>query len=160
MFTVRIEMLTHQMVFFPLWPGCAHRVRLSSTRLAICQQRHVVALQKRGDALFEVLPDAILVNILAKDPIKDKDLAALGTVDSYACRTCDMDHSLLKALGNQIVSGIRRSEWRAHANSCHEGQKPNFKDKRTPASSKISPSAAVMLPRDWEVGVVCSTYQL
>lgn len=62
--------------------GGAHCVRLPSARLAICEDRDIVALDERAHALVQVAPYAFLIYVFAKHPVEDEELLALGGFDS------------------------------------------------------------------------------
>ena len=64
------------------WACSAHCVRLSSARLAVGKNRDIVALDKRMDAVCDIFEDALLVNVLVKDTVKDEDLLASSGVYS------------------------------------------------------------------------------
>lgn len=66
------------------WARGAHCVRLSSARLAVGKNGDIVALNERMDAVCNIFKDALLVNVLVKDTVKDEDLLASSRIYSQA----------------------------------------------------------------------------
>ena len=58
------------------WTSGAHCVRLSGSRLAVCENGDIVALHEGVDAVSDILKDTLLVNILAEYAVKYEDLLA------------------------------------------------------------------------------------
>jgi hypothetical protein len=63
-------------------------------------------LQERADALPEVLPNALLVDILAEDAVKDEQLLALGGLDGQVGWGGDVAGGAAETLWNKIVARI------------------------------------------------------
>lgn len=101
--------------------GRAHRVRLSGAGLAVCQQRDIVALDEGVDAVGDVVPDAVLLGVLAEDAVEDEELAALGRVDGEARVGGYVDHGALEALWYELEAGVGLLERRAHSYGCRPG---------------------------------------
>lgn len=59
----------------------AHGVRFTGTRLAISQDRDIVALYEGVDTIRDVLPDAVLSRVLIENMIEEKAFAALVGFD-------------------------------------------------------------------------------
>lgn len=55
---------------------------------------------------MEVVPDALLVDALAEDAVKDEELAALGGVDGQRGRRGDMDGRPLETLRDQVEARV------------------------------------------------------
>lgn len=60
---------------------CAHSERLAGARLAVCEDGDIVALNEGCDALLDVVEDAFLVDVLAKNAVENEELPAIGGVD-------------------------------------------------------------------------------
>ena len=74
--------LTHGLsVTLLSWARGSHCVRLPRPRLPVCQNRDIVTLHERIHAVMKIVPDAYLVHCLPKDPVENKELAALGRID-------------------------------------------------------------------------------
>jgi hypothetical protein len=125
-------------------PGGTHRVRLAGARLAVGEDGHVVALQERADALAEVLPHALLVDILAEDAVKDEQLLALGGLDRQVCGCCDLAGGAAEALRDEIVARIFGLEGRAHA----DGLGRSAEEKQR--AGRVVPTLTAVLPSSSE----------
>ncbi len=116
--------------------GCAHRVRLSGTRLAIRQKGDIVTLREGAHAFAQVLPDALLIGIWAKDPVKDEKLAPLWRIDREARVGLHLHHRPLESLGYEIEARVGGPQWRADADGC-EAKSRVSKSSITPGSGVV-----------------------
>jgi hypothetical protein len=98
--------------------GGAHGVRLSGARLAVCENGDIVALDKGIDAVRDVFEDALLLNVLAEDAVKDKDLLAAGRVYGQTGGRCDVAEGAAEALWDEFVARVAVLQWWAHSYSC------------------------------------------
>lgn len=96
----------------------AHCIGLAGARLAVCEDRDIVALDKRVDAVGDVLEDALLVNVLAEDAVEDEDLPAAGRVDGQARGGCDVTCGGAESLGDELVARLAGLEGRADTDGC------------------------------------------
>jgi hypothetical protein len=72
--------------------GGAHGVGFARARLTIGQYGDIVALHKGSDAFVKIVPDTLLLNVLTKDVVEDKQFPALWGVHFEVCWGCDMYH--------------------------------------------------------------------
>ena len=96
-------------------------MRLSGPRLTVRQQRDVVALDKGVDAVAEVVPHALLLDILAEDAVEDEELAALGRFDGQARRGGDVRDGPLEALRDEVEARVGRAQRRPDPDGCVRG---------------------------------------
>ena len=123
-------------------PRGAHRVRLSGPGLTVCEQGDIVALDKGVDAVAEVVPHALLLDILAEDAVEDEELAALGRVDGQAGRRGDVGDGPLEALRDEVEAGVGRAQRRTDPDGCsRKGQ--HVKLGSTGAAQRIASSTCV-----------------
>lgn len=72
---------------------------------------------------MEILPDALLVDLFAKDTIEDEELPALRRVDREVRRGGNVRYLALEALGHQFEAGVVWSQGRADSNGCSKRPK-------------------------------------
>lgn len=98
--------------------SCAHGIGLARAGLTIRQDGHIVALDEVVDALAEVIPDALLIYVLAKDAVEDEQLLALRGLDGQVGLAGDLDGRPAESLGDQLESRVSRTEGRADPYGC------------------------------------------
>jgi hypothetical protein len=113
----------------------AHCVRFACARLAVSQDRDIVALHKRVDAVDHVVKDALLVHVLAKNAIKDKHLPRTGPVHGEARGRCDVTGWRAETLGDKLEARIAWLERRAYPDG-HSDLRPSI-IVRSPALSTM-----------------------
>lgn len=113
--------LTHDLeVVLLAGTGGTHRVRLSRSGLAVCQQRDIVSGGEGVHAVLQVFPHAGLVDFGGEDAVEDEDLAALRRIDGEGGVGHDLDHRFLKSLRDEVEARVGRLEWGPDANGCRE----------------------------------------
>lgn len=113
------ELHTHQFRILLLgWATCSHCVRLSSTGLAICHDRDIVALSEGVHRVGEVVPDTVLHDIGTEDAVKDEELPALRRVDGKTCVGRGLDHGSLETLRDELEPGVGRFQRWSDTDSC------------------------------------------
>lgn len=133
--------LTHcSVVLLLARPRSAHCVGLSSSRLPICQQRHIIALNKRIDTVLQVFPDTLLVDIFPEDAVEHEYLSTLCAVNCYARRCRHMNHLVLPARRDRIVARVGGLERRTNAYSCHQNRVSKLAQPRR-TNARNSPGA-------------------
>src|SRR4051812_34050303 len=77
----------------------AHGVGLAGTGLAICEERDIVSLRECIDAVGQVLPDALLIDLGTENAVEHEDLSALWCINGHAGVRLEIDHGSLESLG-------------------------------------------------------------
>lgn len=67
---------------------------------------------------MEILPNPLLIDLFAENPIEDEEFPALRRVDREVRGGGDMSYRALEALGDQFEAGVLGSEGRADSNGC------------------------------------------
>ena len=100
------------------WARSAHRVRLSSAGLAIRQERDVVSLREGIDRFIEIVPNALLRDIGAKDAIENEEFAPLRGIDGKASIGGGLDHRSLESLRDKVIARVGGIQRRSDSNGC------------------------------------------